>query len=375
MCEAFSMPLVVGMCLAASACGGRTGLQLRQPEVEGGQPSNATHDSGNGLPDAVASPPRCLNTAFDIPTPDSAPWQIVTGPDGAIWFTEFRGHKIGRITPDGAIAEFPIPTSNASPLGIAVGPDGQLWFAEAGCPDNAVLSCTGAIGRMSVSGSAAEFPLPTPNSDPVFITAGPDGNLWFVEQPDIVTEPRTASHVARITTGGEVAEFPLPTDSRVRQFSDRIVTGSDGSLWFASLGDLDRITTDGALTTVFQLSFSIGIIGTLTVGPDRDLWFSELEYAGGMPTGRVKLGRVSATGAVTEYPLPDHAAFGLVAGPDGQLWFVEGGSGRLGWISPDGFADVCELGSAIRSGCVGPDGAFWFLGATSNKVYRIQAGQ
>ena len=183
---------------------------------------------------------------------------------------------------------------NASPLGIAVGPDGQLWFAEAGCPDNPILSCTGAIGRMSVSGSAAAFPLVTPNNDPRFITAGPDGNLWFVEQPDIVTEPRTASHVARMTTGGDLAEVVVPPDQQELEFYDRIITGPDGSLWFATTGEvgtgeLDRTTTEGVLTTVFQSSFSPGIIGTLTVGPDRDLWFSELEYAGVTPTGRVKL--------------------------------------------------------------------------------------
>ena len=86
MSEAFSdrtRMLAVGICVAVSASCGRTGLQPRQPD--GGQPSHAVHDSGNGLPDAVPSPFRCLSTAFDIPTPNSDPAQIVTGPDGALW--------------------------------------------------------------------------------------------------------------------------------------------------------------------------------------------------------------------------------------------------------------------------------------------------
>jgi streptogramin lyase len=37
------------------------------------------------------------------------------------------------------------------------------------------------IGRITVSGVITEFATPTPNSTPVSIVAGPDGNLWFTE--------------------------------------------------------------------------------------------------------------------------------------------------------------------------------------------------
>jgi streptogramin lyase len=36
-------------------------------------------------------------TEFPIPTPDSGPEGIALGPDGAIWFTENTGNKIGRL--------------------------------------------------------------------------------------------------------------------------------------------------------------------------------------------------------------------------------------------------------------------------------------
>jgi virginiamycin B lyase len=54
----------------------------------------------------------------------------MAGPDGALWFTEQAGNKIGRITPAGAITEFSIPTPGAAPLFITAGPDGALWFVE-----------------------------------------------------------------------------------------------------------------------------------------------------------------------------------------------------------------------------------------------------
>ena len=40
------------------------------------------------------------------------------------------------------------------------------------------------IGRITTAGAitgADEFVIPTPNSFPLDITAGPDGNLWFTE--------------------------------------------------------------------------------------------------------------------------------------------------------------------------------------------------
>jgi hypothetical protein len=52
---------------------------------------------------------------------------MTPGPDGNIWFTDFVGQRIGRITPAGAFTEFPVP---GSPGGITAGPDGNIWFTE-----------------------------------------------------------------------------------------------------------------------------------------------------------------------------------------------------------------------------------------------------
>jgi streptogramin lyase len=58
---------------------------------------------------------------FPIATPNSVPQGITMGPDGALWFTEALGNKIGRITTAGVITEYTIPSHRAvrrgSPLG------------------------------------------------------------------------------------------------------------------------------------------------------------------------------------------------------------------------------------------------------------------
>jgi len=69
-------------------------------------------------------------TEFLTPTAGVGPTSITTGPDGNLWFTEYEGDNIGRITPNGTITEFPIPTAGSQPFGITTGPDGNLWFTE-----------------------------------------------------------------------------------------------------------------------------------------------------------------------------------------------------------------------------------------------------
>ena len=61
---------------------------------------------------------------FAIPTADSGPFGIVTGPDSALWFTENYADKIGRVSTSGMIGEYAVPTAGAAPNGIATGPEG-----------------------------------------------------------------------------------------------------------------------------------------------------------------------------------------------------------------------------------------------------------
>src|SRR5215469_9415962 len=99
-----------------------------------------------------------------------SPVEIVTGPDGALWFTDDTGNfdGIGRITPAG---EFKIYTSAHifGPEGITAGPDGALWFTNRG---------NGSIGRITTSGNITYYPL-SARVTPYWITAGRDGALWF----------------------------------------------------------------------------------------------------------------------------------------------------------------------------------------------------
>jgi virginiamycin B lyase len=73
------------------------------------------------------------------------------------------------------LTQFPIPTSDSYPLGITAGPDGALWFSESACCGNTAAK----IGRISTAGVITEFPIPTANGDAwVMPGTGCEPKLW-----------------------------------------------------------------------------------------------------------------------------------------------------------------------------------------------------
>lgn len=104
-------------------------------------------------------------THHDVPTAAAIPQGLTLGPDGAIWFSETLGAKIGRIDPvSGAITEYPIatpevPVPSMGPL--VLGSDGNLWSANGG------FTGGGTIGRFDTTTHQIEyFDLPRPASGP-----------------------------------------------------------------------------------------------------------------------------------------------------------------------------------------------------------------
>jgi virginiamycin B lyase len=265
------------------------------------------------------------------------------------------------------ITQIPIPTVSARPIEITVGPDGAMWFAEAG---------GGKIGRIGIAGGASqvsEFPLPpiTGSSPaPAGLTTGPDGNLWWSDCT------YATANVGKMTTAGVATRYPItPATSPNVQ----IATGSDGALWFGQYCDppgIGRITTSGALTYHnTNLTAGAGIAG-VALGPDGNIWFAE--------HGRPAVGKITPAGVITEFTTPNASSypFGITAGPDGAMWFAECGNGvgtsAIGRIPVDATSgtQITEYktgmtGIAPVDITTGPDGALWYTYFNSKLIGRI----
>jgi streptogramin lyase len=282
-------------------------------------------------------------------TLDGGPNEITVGPDGDLWFTEFNGDKIGRISP--ALTEFPLP-SGSGPQGITVGPDGNVWFTE---------SFRNKIGRMTTAGVITEFSLPTA-SYPSEIIVGPDGNLWFTESH--------GNKIGRINVAGTITEFSVPTAGA---YPIGITAGPDANIWFAEYfgNKIGRITPAGVITEFSAFSGNFFPYG-ITAGRDGNLWFTG--YGDHTSVG-TKIGRLTTTGAITEFSIPSgDAADWIAAGSDGNLWFTEYGGNRIGRVTVAGAIaefPVPTSGSRPSGITAGRDGNLWFTEYWVGKIGKV----
>lgn len=183
--------------------------------------------------------------------------------------------------------------------------------------------------------------------------------------------------------------------ARITEYSDfagggpvSITKGPDGAFWFiTNISDgivpnyVDRITKEGVVTE-YAIPGTGYRHGTndpwgITNGPDGALWFTE---GGGVQNGNA-IGRVTTNGEFTTYPLPEQHSdpVNIVTGADGALWFTEKGysvneGNKIGRITTLGVITEYKIptpNSGPYGITLGPDGAVWFTESGVSKIGRI----
>src|SRR5439155_26521745 len=103
---------------------------------------------GGGLNTKVGcfSTAGILTNLYSLPS-GVDPNFITAGPDGNMWFTEFVGGNVGRVTPSGTVTQFPLPNA-ACPERITAGPDGNVWLAD---------DCSSLVSSVTPSGGITQY--------------------------------------------------------------------------------------------------------------------------------------------------------------------------------------------------------------------------
>ena len=261
---------------------------------------------------------------------------ITNGPDGALWFTEPGSSAIGRITIQGDLHEYTVPGACQAgygcptipkPQAIVTGSDGALWFTEQIFSRSLVRTSAGKLVRLTTGGVFTEFAIPggsakvaTPN--PGSIVAGPDGALWFTDSFE--------RRIWRASTAGALTFYPESFGAPVA-----ITVGSDGALWFTAPGELGRVTTAGVVSGRPVPSGPNGsTLGAIVTGADGNLWLSQYDMT--LSAGAIV--RSTTAGVMTHYPFSTYVEIdGITRGPDGAIWFTESnnqtGAARIGRLA------------------------------------------
>lgn len=265
---------------------------------------------------------------YPLPSANGGPTSIVAGRDGNLWFTEENVNKIGRITTSGQISEFGALDGGHRPFDLTVGPDDHIWFvdhakgrigkmatragSESGCSPpvggpSPVANCwayTYAPGQI-----IGDYATSSPDSGPVSIASGPDGNLWYTLQ--------NANKIGRVTPQGKITEYDVPTQGS-RPFG--IAAGPDGNIWFTEesgnkIGRFDPKDPSGTMRE-FPVPSKGARPMAIESGHDGSLWFNEY--------GANRIARIGVDGAVTEFylPTPDSGPARVALGSDGKIWYT-----------------------------------------------------
>jgi streptogramin lyase len=274
-----------------------------------------------------------------------------------MWFTEANASKIGRVSPSGQVTEYSLPTTNSFPQGIIAGPDGAMWFTE---------DIGNRIGRISMDGQITEFELPTAVALPKSITAGPDGALWFTEF--------NAYKIGRITTEGQISEYPS------YGINYWITTGSDQGIWADDMpgSRIIRYGLDGKDIAHYQATQYSNPLRMVS-GPDGALWFTE-GFSTGNPAAGNNVGRMTTDGQYSEYPMPiDDGGLpaALTGGPDDALWVtwnIAFGAGNIYKLTTTGeFTDYSgEQALGTLLGIANDNaGNLWFTDRSHNAIVKM----
>ncbi len=277
--------------------------------------------------------------------------QIVTGPDGNLWFTNpqlasLNKNYLGKITTSGVITSYNLIES---PLGLTAGPDGNIWVTE-----------DSNVAKVTTSGSETDYAL-TSGFGYTGMSVGPDGNIWF----------SAGNAIGYVTPGGVITQFPALTNPDIYYLTS-IVSAPDGGLWIVGdvTSNIARVSTAGQVTNVFNLSLGSEISWD-TLGPDGAIWAT-----GNLSNIIVRLD--TGTGATNIYPgVPGGKPMVITVGPDGNLWYTDSGVNSIVKISTSGNIlgqySAGQRAAGLWSIVTGPDGNLWFTEYTyhDNSIGKI----
>ncbi len=254
--------------------------------------------------------------------------------------------------PRPTVYEYSLPTAGNLPQWIAAGPDGNMWFTEN--PGN-------AIANITPTGVVTQFSVPTAGANPQGIIAGSNGQLWFTEF--------NTSKIGEVSTGGAFQEF-------------KTSFGADGPLLLVDRGDGNAwFTGFGGNHVSFQSESSAAAAGIavptanskpygIATAPDNNIYFSE--------SATDKIGRLAnVSGPITEKALiVGSTPEGMVRGPDGNVWFTEAGTSKIAKLVPSSFTVTAEYPTLVPNAqpvgiTIGADGALWFTEAGADRIGRV----
>lgn len=269
-------------------------------------------------------------------------------PDDIALINTIAGDGQHRYSGDGGPAK---QASLMRPTGIAVGPDNAIYFADEEAHRIRRIDVNGTIDTVAGSGPAGW------SGGGFSGDGGPATGALFQNPTD----------VAFTADGSMVIADSL--NYRVRKVDPNgvVTTIAGNGSWFAS--------GDGGPAVDAGLGYPIAV----AVAPDQSIYIADADGQ--------RIRRVGADGTITTVAGNGSAGFsgdggpatsarlngpwGMIFGPDGNLYFADSGNNRVRRVSPDGTIDTAAIVGAPLDIAIEKDGTLLIDAAGVCQVIRI----
>ncbi len=238
---------------------------------------------------------------------------------GNIWFGEMASNRLARLDPEtGKTQSWTPPRGEDGIMGTAIDARGNIWFAE----QNANY-----IGRFDPIRQAFRlYPFALSNGHPVGlqdVQFDAAGKLWFTELLN--------GRIGRLDpANGNVQTWQVPAlAGGATPYPFGLTISANGQVWFGTFtgGVIGRLNPASGQITLYHLMHSQEQIYAMTSDAQGRIWFTELQFG--------TLGMIDPeTGNILELSVPavlgnPEDLHGIVAMPDGTVWFTSSGANAL----------------------------------------------
>ena len=232
--------------------------------------------------------------------------------------------------------------------------------------------------------NSAQLPPPVDSSDFHYVIKIESPFTGFLQhvvsntRSGVITDMTTTCRLnsgARFSTplsNMSLTDYALPAGPEVSVGA--FAEGLDGSMWYtksSTANRVGRISNDGQILAEYFIPTFVSAPRDIAVGPDGNMWFTE--------GGKNKIGFINATnGAIQEFVLPTAGSgpTGIAKGPDDAMWFALLAANKIGRITKEGTITEYSpsTGSLSEPYGIASDGsgALWFTQRSGNKIGRIQ---
>jgi hypothetical protein len=245
------------------------------------------------------------------------------------------------------------------PAGVTAGVTtvalGDLWVAEVS--GQGASAGTTKLAKVNVAGGLTQVSLPgsTPRTIRSMVGDSP-GDVWYAATEPAQSGATPVGLIGKVAPDGTVTEYPLPSGDQ----PGAMATTNNGSVYVAVSHDgqaptIDKVAPDGTLTPNPVTGASQ--VAWLTATPDGTLWFVDGS----------KIGKMTTSGAVTEFTLPSTGGGGapdlsnaqLTPTSNGDVDFI--GFGGIVQVTPSGSVNTYSTpGAYVTALRSATDGNVWF---------------